>query len=86
MLDLRIMAKYNKKNNVNKIHCSKKDMVLLTIITDEFVPVAIIYENYIALYNKINADLIYWNTEYDNFIDLLKKYKKYEIIQLNEIS
>lgn len=86
MLDLRIMAKYNKKNNVNKIDCSKKDMVLLTIITDEFVPVAIIYENYITLYNKINADLIYWNTEYDNFIDLLKKYKKYEIIQLNEIS
>lgn len=41
MLDLRIMAKYNNKNNVDKIHCSKKYIVLLTIITDEFVPISI---------------------------------------------
>ena len=50
MIDLR----FNDKNNIKRIQCSRKDDVLLNIITDDYVPIEIIYVNYIDLYNRKN--------------------------------
>ena len=85
MIDLRLMVRFNDKNNIKRVQCSKKDDALLNIITDDYVPIEIIYVNYIDLYNRKNEDCIYWNVEFDLFNEMLKKYKNLGIIEFNEL-
>ena len=56
MIDLRLMIKIDKKENINKINCSLKDNILFNVITDEYVPIEIVYENYLNSYNKFTSD------------------------------
>lgn len=84
MIDLRLMIKIDKKENINKINCSLKDNILFNVITDEYVPIEIVYENYLNTYNKNGEKFLFWNTEFTKFCELLNKFKKYKIIKFNQ--
>lgn len=84
MIDLRLMIKIDKKENINKINCSLKDNILFNVITDEYVPIEIVYENYLNSYNKNGEKFLFWNTEFTEFCELVNKFKKYKIIKFNQ--
>lgn len=83
MIDLRLMLKIDKKENINKIKCSLEDNILFNVIPDEYVPIEMVYENYLNSYNKNGEKFVYWNTEFTEFYELVNKFKKYGIIQFN---
>lgn len=86
MLDLRIMIKFDKKENINRINCSLKENVLFNVITNEYTPIEIVYENYLNLFNKENHNVLYWNTEYEEFAQLVNKFNQHGIVKLNDLN
>lgn len=86
MIDLRLMVRLNEKENIKKINCTSKENVLFNVILNEYMPIEIVYENYLNLMNKGNDKLVYWNNEYDEFCQLLNKFKKNKIIQFDNLN
>lgn len=83
MLDLRLMVKFKNKKNLTKIKCSKQDKILLNILSEEYVPVEIIYVDYINLCNIECKKNGLFNCYYNDFENLLLKYLKFNIIEFN---
>lgn len=83
MLDLREMVKL-------KINCSKyeninnKERIIISLINDYFIPVELLFDDYVAVYNKqFRKKINYTYEEKKEFYRILSILKQKNIVEFN---
>lgn len=83
MLDLREMVKL-KINCSNYENINNKERIIISLINDYFIPVELLFDDYVAVYNKqFRKKINYTYEEKKEFYRILSILKQKNIIEFN---
>lgn len=83
MLDLREMVKL-KINCSNYENINNKERIIISLINDYFIPVELLFDDYVAVYNKqFRKKINYTYEEKKEFYRILSILKQKNIVEFN---